>query len=58
VIGRHGISSRELALGKGYGEPALRAFLEMARTGVPPISYDDLVRPMVVLDAIAAALRS
>lgn len=58
VIGRHGIAARELTLGPSYVEPALKAFLEMAHTRRPPIAYDDLVRPMQVLDPIAAAIGS
>ncbi|WP_328991555.1 Gfo/Idh/MocA family oxidoreductase [Kribbella sp. NBC_01245] len=54
VVGRHGIAARELTLGPSYVEPGLRAFLEMAHTRRPPISYDDLVRPIQLLDAIAA----
>lgn len=55
VTGRHGIAARELTLGKNYVEPSLRAFLEMAETRRPPIAYDDMVRPMQLLDAVVAA---
>jgi predicted dehydrogenase len=56
VVGRHGIATRDLTLGKSYVEPGLRAFLEMVETGRPPIEYDDLVRPMQILDRIVAAI--
>ncbi|WBQ03450.1 Gfo/Idh/MocA family oxidoreductase [Kribbella sp. CA-293567] len=56
VVGRHGIAARKLTLGPSYVEPGLRAFLEMAETRRPPISYDDLVRPMRILDAIVSAV--
>ncbi|MEU6014834.1 Gfo/Idh/MocA family oxidoreductase [Streptomyces sp. NPDC047515] len=47
-----------LALGANYCVPGLEAFLEMARTGRPPIGYADLLRPVEVLEAVTAALRS
>ncbi|MFF2409793.1 Gfo/Idh/MocA family protein [Streptomyces sp. NPDC058092] len=47
-----------LTLGAQYCVPGLEAFLEMVRTGRPPIGYGDLLRPIEVLESVAAALRS
>lgn len=56
VVGRHGVAASALTLGPSYVVPGLEAFLGMARTGKPPIGYDDLLRPIKVLDAVATAL--
>ncbi|WP_335936128.1 Gfo/Idh/MocA family protein [Streptomyces sp. PTD5-9] len=45
-----------LTLDAHYCVPGLEAFLEMVRTGRPPIDYPDLLRPVEVLEAVAAAL--
>lgn len=58
VVGRHGIAADTLKLGKSYVAPGLEAFLEMTRTGRPPIDYADLLRPVKILDAISAALQT
>ncbi|MFB6940499.1 Gfo/Idh/MocA family protein [Streptomyces sp. NPDC056305] len=47
-----------LALDANYCVPGLEAFLEMARTGRPPIGYTDLLRPIEVLEAVTDVLRS
>ncbi|MFJ9680689.1 Gfo/Idh/MocA family protein [Streptomyces sp. NPDC101194] len=51
------MAQQTLALDANYCVPGLEAFLEMARTGRPPIGYADLLRPIEVLEAVAAALR-
>ncbi|MEU7615354.1 Gfo/Idh/MocA family oxidoreductase [Micromonospora rifamycinica] len=56
VVGRTGIAARPLVLDDWYVAPGLEAFLRMVGTGHPPIGYDDLLRPIRVLDAVAAAL--
>ncbi|GHH32902.1 Gfo/Idh/MocA family protein [Lentzea cavernae] len=50
-----GTSPRELVLDEHYFVPGLEAFLAMAATGEPPISHDDLLRPVHLLDAVAKA---
>jgi predicted dehydrogenase len=56
VVGRHGVASSTLSLGKDYVAPGLEAFLSMARTGKPPIDYDDLLRPIRFLEAVSDQL--
>jgi hypothetical protein len=39
-----------------YVAPGLVVFLRMAQTGVPPIDYEQLLRPISFLEAVQAAL--
>lgn len=57
VVGHHGIAASNLSLGRDYVAPGLEAFLAMARTGKPPIDYDDLLRPIAFLEGVTSALR-
>ncbi|MFI0717542.1 Gfo/Idh/MocA family oxidoreductase [Streptomyces sp. NPDC021224] len=57
VVAREGVAQRTLDLGADYLLPALTAFLAMARTGRPPVPYEDLLRPVRLLQEIDAALR-
>lgn len=50
------VVEQTLTLDAHYCVPGLEAFLEMARTGMPPIGYRDLLRPIEVLESVAAAL--
>lgn len=50
------VTAVELPLGPNYLHPGLDVFVEMVRTGKPPVSYEDLRRPVRFLAAIAAAL--
>ncbi|MFJ7495694.1 Gfo/Idh/MocA family protein [Streptomyces sp. NPDC097727] len=52
------VVEQTLTLDAHYCVPGLEAFLEMARTGRPPIGYGDLLRPIEVLESVAAALRT
>ncbi|MGW1656719.1 Gfo/Idh/MocA family protein [Streptomyces atratus] len=52
------VIEQTLTLDAHYCVPGLEAFLEMARTGRPPIGYGDLLRPIEVLESVAAALRT
>ncbi|RPK63813.1 Gfo/Idh/MocA family oxidoreductase [Streptomyces sp. NBC_01732] len=54
---RQSMVQQTLAPGADYCVPGLEAFLEMARTGTPPIGYGDLLRPIEVLESVATALR-
>lgn len=56
VVARDGIAQRPLTLDAHYCVPGLEAFLRMARDGKPPIAYEDLLRPIRVLDAVSTAL--
>ena len=56
VVGRHSVAESPLTLGKSYVAPGLEAFLGMVRTGRPPIGYDDPLRPIAFLEAVASAL--
>lgn len=56
TITRDAISEQTLTLDAHYCVPGLEAFLEMARTRKPPISYADLLRPIQVLEAVAGVL--
>ncbi|MEU6849102.1 Gfo/Idh/MocA family oxidoreductase [Actinacidiphila alni] len=57
VVAREGIAQRTLTLGEHYVVPGLETFLEMARTGKPPLAYEDLLRPVRFLEEVAGALR-
>lgn len=52
------VVEQTLTLDAHYCVPGLAAFLEMARTGRPPIGYGDLLRPIEVLESVAAAVRT
>lgn len=54
---RQSMVQQTLTPGADYCVPGLEAFLEMARTGTPPIGYGDLLRPIEVLESVATALR-
>lgn len=49
AVGRHGVAAAGLSTAGNYVRPALQAFLDMVRSGRPPISDDDLLRPIEVL---------
>ncbi|MFD4635800.1 Gfo/Idh/MocA family protein [Lentzea sp. NPDC058436] len=51
-----GTVERELVLDAHYFVPGLEAFLDMALTGKPPISHDDLLRPVHLLSAVTKAI--
>ncbi|MDX3659951.1 Gfo/Idh/MocA family oxidoreductase [Streptomyces sp. ID05-26A] len=51
-----GSARRELTLDEHYFVPGLEAFLDMAATGKPPISHEDLLRPVHLLNAVAKAI--
>ncbi|QGN34184.1 Gfo/Idh/MocA family protein [Microlunatus sp. Gsoil 973] len=55
VTGRHGVVSSEIALGPGYVEPGIGAFLGMLGTGAPPVPYQEILRTIVVIEAAAHA---
>ncbi|MGW2183606.1 Gfo/Idh/MocA family protein [Streptomyces sp. NPDC001732] len=57
VFTREAMVQRRIVPGADYCVPGLEAFLEMARTGRPPIGPEDLLRPVEVLETVAAALR-
>ncbi|WP_163506384.1 Gfo/Idh/MocA family protein [Fodinicola acaciae] len=50
------VTAVELPLGPDYLHPGLDAFLDMVRTGKPPVSYEDLLRPVSFLAAVDTAL--
>lgn len=56
VVGRHGIATRELRLGEGYVRPGIDAFLSMLATGNVPLTSDEMLDPISVLEEIAASL--
>lgn len=58
VVGRHGIASREIAIGPGYVQPGVRAFARMLETGEPPVPASEMRAPIAVLEKVAAALAS
>ncbi|MFD9701107.1 Gfo/Idh/MocA family protein [Lentzea sp. NPDC059081] len=51
-----GTTERELVLDEHYFVPGLEKFLEMTATGKPPVGYDDLLRPVHLLNAVAKAI--
>jgi predicted dehydrogenase len=56
TVTRDAITEQTLTLDAHYCVPGLEAFLEMAQTRRPPISYTDLLRPIQVLETVAGAL--
>lgn len=58
VVTREAVAQRTLAVGADYVVPGLEAFLRMARTGTPPLPYEDLLRPVRFLAEVAGALRA
>ncbi|MCS7477708.1 Gfo/Idh/MocA family oxidoreductase [Umezawaea endophytica] len=49
-------TERALTLDRHYFVPGLELFLAMVETGRPPVEYDDLLRPVRLLHAIAEAV--
>lgn len=56
VVGRHGIASREIAIGPGYVQPGVRAFARMLETGEFPVPAAEMRASIAVLDQVAEAL--
>lgn len=56
VVGRHGIDSTALTLGKDYNAPVLQQFTEAITSGTAPLSRTELLRPVELLDAIVSKL--
>jgi predicted dehydrogenase len=56
ATGRNGVQCSELRTTGNYVAPGLVVFLRMAQTGVPPIDYEQLLRPISFLEAVQAAL--
>lgn len=56
VVTSSGTAERRLVLDQDYFVPGLEAFLDMATTGKPPIDYEDLLRPVRLLNAVAKAI--
>lgn len=52
AVGSHGVIASELPAKGNYVRHALTAFLDMVRTGVPPVSPTDLLRPIEVLEQV------
>jgi len=57
VTGRHGIVSEPLRVGEGYVAPGIDVFLRMLSTRQPPIAYSDLLKPITVLEQVAAIVQ-
>jgi len=57
AVGRGGIAASELPTGGNYLAPGLGAFLDMAEGTAPPLSRDELLRPIAFLEAVDRALR-
>ena len=58
TLAQDALVEQTLTLDANYCVPGLEVFLEMVRTGRPPIAYADLLRPIEVLEAVATALRA
>jgi hypothetical protein len=50
------VKAVDLPLGPDYLHPGLDVFVEMVRTGKPPVPYENLLRPVSFLAAVASAL--
>jgi predicted dehydrogenase len=58
VVGGNTIAAHDLTLGESYVVPGLKQFLRMAETRRPPLDYDDLLRPITFLEAVARRVGS
>lgn len=56
VAGRRGITQTPLSLGPNYNAPMLDMFVEMLKSGKAPVSDEDLLRPIQLLEAITSQL--
>jgi predicted dehydrogenase len=57
VVGRRGIAARELPTGGNYVSHGLAAFLDMVEGTRPPLSRDELLRPVEFLQSVDHSLR-
>lgn len=56
VLGRHGLAARDLGLSADYNVPLLEVFLRSIEEGHSPMSAEALLRPVQLLEEIAAGL--
>ena len=56
VVGRHGIDSTALTLGKDYNAPMLEQFTAAIESGTTPYSRAKLLRPVELLESIVSQL--
>ncbi|MFF9403107.1 Gfo/Idh/MocA family protein [Streptomyces sp. NPDC014744] len=56
IVGRYGLVSRDIELNADYVEPGLKVFLQMLKTGRPPLTTETLLAPITVLEQLRAAL--
>jgi len=57
LTGRHGVASTDVALGPGYVVPGIETFLGMLDSGKPPVSYEEILRAVSVIEAAYRARR-
>lgn len=55
LTGRHGVLSSDITLGPGYVVPGIEAFLGMLDSGTPPVPYEEILRPIAVMEGAALA---
>lgn len=58
VAGTKAVAAERLALGPDYTLPSLRRFADMVRTGEWPLSAEELLAPVRVLEAVSAVVRN
>ena len=56
LVGRHGVAAADLELTEGYVEPGIEAFLGMLDSGRPPLGYDEIIHPIIVMEKVREAL--
>lgn len=56
LVGRRGVESRELRLGEGYVRPGVDVFLRMLSTGCAPLTREEMLDPISVLEQVAAVI--
>lgn len=56
VAGRRGITQTPLTLSSNYNAPMLDLFVEMLKSGKAPVSNENLLRPIQLLEAIITQL--
>ncbi|MEU4195324.1 Gfo/Idh/MocA family oxidoreductase [Kribbella sp. NPDC026611] len=58
LVGRTGLTSRDIRLDSEYVLPGLKVFLEMLDTGQPPLDDATMLAPITVLEQLGNALRT
>jgi predicted dehydrogenase len=58
LTGRSGVASTDITLGPGYVEPGIEKFLGMLDSGNPPVPYEEILRPVAVIEAARSVIEA